>query len=378
MRIVIDCRSLVNATLCGVVIYVQEIITALQKIDHKNEYILWWNAQRPHEILLPKIFAPNFHTLCTKWPNKICNLASWTGFPKYNRLLFSIGKIDLFFMPDPRPIALSKNIPLITTFHDTLPTIYPQMFSWRSRIFHKLIRHKKLAKKANYILTVSNYVRDCVVKEYKISPPKITTTLLAPADDLHPVTDEKILQQTREKYNLPSRFILSLSTLEPRKNLIALLRAFEKINDSKIYLVVAGDYNQKIFTQHNLTTNNPRIIFCGAIKKEDRAALFTLAEVFVMPSLEEGFGLPVIEAMACGTPVITSNRSSLPEVAGKASILIDPRNVPEIIDALQKVLQDKKLHILLSQKALKQAKKFNWEKTAQITLEVFKKSLEKI
>jgi glycosyltransferase involved in cell wall biosynthesis len=207
-----------------------------------------------------------------------------------------------------------------------------------------------------------------LIKHYQIPLEKITVAPLAAGDDLKPIKNLAELKRVQKKYNLPECFILTLSTLEPRKNLATLLRAFEKITDPNLRLVVAGSGNPKIFSAPSLFTRDPRVHFCGAIAKEDRSALYSLAKIFVMPSLEEGFGLPVLEAMACGVPVVASNISSLPEVVGTAGLLVNPNNADEIANALKKILANAQLQKTLQGKSLERAKKFSWEKTVCLTL----------
>jgi glycosyltransferase involved in cell wall biosynthesis len=183
----------------------------------------------------------------------------------------------------------------------------------------------------------------------------------------------------REKYNLPHKFILYLGNIEPRKNLGGLIRAYnhlrrEQPDLSEYKLVIAGATGWKIgdtFVELNNSPYKDDVIFLGYVDKNDKAALYNLATVFVYPSFYEGFGFPPLEAMACGLPVVTSNISSLPEIVGGAALTIDPYNVQALSQAMIQVLDNEGLRDELSIKGLERAKNFSWQKTAQQYLDLF-------
>ncbi|MCK4525681.1 MAG: glycosyltransferase family 4 protein, partial [Candidatus Andersenbacteria bacterium] len=177
--------------------------------------------------------------------------------------------------------------------------------------------------------------------------------------------------EIRKKYNLPKKYILYLGTLEPRKNIIGLIKAFEILN-TKYKLVIAGSKGWLYEDIFKIVKNSPakdNIIFTGFIDDKDKAALYGLADLFVYPSFYEGFGFPPLEAMAAGTPVITSNFSSLPEAVGDAAITVNPYNIDELTKAIEMVLFDEKLRDILIERGYKKVKNFSWEKCAKETLE---------
>jgi glycosyltransferase involved in cell wall biosynthesis len=181
---------------------------------------------------------------------------------------------------------------------------------------------------------------------------------------------------------LPEQFILSLGTIEPRKNLASLLEAYRVLRNqgSDLGLVIVGKkgwlYEGFFHRLRELGLEN-EVLFTGFVPDEDLPAICSAAELFVFPSLYEGFGLPVLEAMACGAPVITSNVSSLPEVAGNAALLVDPASVRELTEAMAAVLQDEELRTSLQSKGPKQAARFSWEKAARETLAVYQSVLKR-
>ena len=189
------------------------------------------------------------------------------------------------------------------------------------------------------------------------------------------------VEDFRLKNNLPSKMILNVGTLEPRKNVVSLIKAFEKLKQKgyKDYkLVIAGEKGwlyKQIFKEVEHRDLKKEILFLGVVKDEDLPMLYNCADMFVYPSLYEGFGLPPLEAMACGIPVITSNTSSLPEVIGDAGIMVDPGDVNSLCEAMYNVLTDKELRCQMSKKGLKRAKLFSWEKAANEILEIYDDAL---
>lgn len=183
------------------------------------------------------------------------------------------------------------------------------------------------------------------------------------------------MRKVQEKYNLPEKFVLFLGTIEPRKNIEAVIRAFDKASYEfpSYELLLAGGKgwnNKGIYEIHNKLKNKDKIRFLGYVEHEEKPALYKLASLFVFPSIYEGFGLPPLEAMACGTPVITSNASSLPEVVGDAGLMVNPYNINELVEAMKVMLSDAELRQRFIEKGLARAQKFTWERCAEKTLEL--------
>jgi len=211
---------------------------------------------------------------------------------------------------------------------------------------------------------------------------KIKMIYEAASPSFSPV-EYQLLDEVQRRYGIGGRYILGVGTLEPNKNFRGLLRAYHLVRErmqTRIQLVLVGqkgwDYSE-LLSEFEDSRYRRDIIRTGYVSDNDLVALYTGAEVFVFPSFYEGFGLPVLEAMSCGTPVITSNSSSLPEVVGDAGLLIDPRNIQEIVEAIMKILHDELLQQSLSSKALKRAQCFSWDRCVQETIEVYQRVVYK-
>jgi glycosyltransferase involved in cell wall biosynthesis len=209
-----------------------------------------------------------------------------------------------------------------------------------------------------------------------VPPSKIHTALLGVTPDFHPEKDHAVLQTVRQKYRLPERFLLYVGLLEPRKNLPALLHAFASLppKEPAVKLVLVGRqgwmYNQTLQLVDSLGLAE-RVHFTGYVDQVDVPRVYNLAEMAVYPSLYEGFGFPVLEAMACGTPVITSNVSSLPEIAAGAGVLVPAGDVPALATAIADLLSDPHERQRLSALGLERAAQFTWERTAAQTMKVY-------
>jgi len=225
------------------------------------------------------------------------------------------------------------------------------------------------------ILTGSQATANDLQDFLNISPKKIRVTPYAARDQFRPVSEEA-KRSVREKYGLPTTFFLCLGTFEPRKNLVRCVEAFSLWADKlRSDLVLAGRWGWKAASLReaiNRSTVRERIHLPGFVEDADLPALLNAATALVYPSLWEGFGLPVVEAMACGTPVITSNRSSLPEVAGEAAILVDPEDTESLGDALMRVDGDPNFQQELTEKGIQRASCFSWEKTAALTAAAYR------
>lgn len=361
----------------GVEVYIKNLIPEILKNDSQNQYIFWWNSH--HDVLhnIPNYKNKNVAYFATKIPNKILNLSlSFLGFPKIDKWIGKkLGmKIDRVFVPDPRPTPVSKNCKKIMTIHDLSFESSKNTFSWKTRLWHKILQPKKETYSAAKIIAVSKATKQDLIETYKINSEKIS--VIYEASNLLLIVEKPKLgvstMSIRKKYDLPQKFILTLSTIEPRKNIEGLLNAFHKLKqetDLPHKLVIAGKQNEQIFAKVKMLNKNEKdIIFTGFIDEEDKAYLYALADVFVYPSFFEGFGLPLVEAMQMGCPVITSNLSSMPEIVREAGQLVNPYEIDSIKKGMQTVLEDENLQKQMRKKGLERVKDFSWEKCARETL----------
>lgn len=278
------------------------------------------------------------------------------------------------------PLLLSPT-KRVVTIHDAVPCAFPDT----STTLDRLIYHHWLPYVVRYVdrfLTVSNNSKQDLARYLGLPMEKITVIPLAAGKQFHPLPDAEV-RTVLARIGIQNPYILYVGSLEPRKNLSRLLEAYSLLLDwsSHWRLVIGGTRNiwnsepvGRFVEEHNL---KPFVHFTGYIPDDDLPALYTGADLFVFPSLYEGFGLPVLESMACGTPVITSNTSSLPEVAGDAAVLVDPYMVEDIAAAMRLVLSDVDLAQDLRNRGLERAKLFTWEKTASQTIAVYEALLGK-
>ena len=368
MRIGIDIRCLTEKYYSGISEYTYNLLNELLKIDQQNQYFLFYNASR--SVTLPKFDYPNVEYKKYNYPNKIFNLSmTFLKYPAIDRL---IGGVDVFLTPGFLFSHLSKKCRKILIIHDLSFEIYPDFFTFKKRLWHKLIRPKLLCQKADWLIAVSQNTKNDLVNLYQINPKKIKVISQGLNSLFSQPDDENQLLTVKNKYQLSNNYIFYLGNLEPRKNLSSLIKAYELIK-SDVDLVIAGSPAWKyknIYRLYERSNKKEKIKFLGYIPLQDKKSLYLMAKIFVYPSIYEGFGLQVLEAMACGKPVITSFNSSLVEVIGDAGLLIDPYNINELAKSIDELLADEKLQQILSERGLEQAKKFSWPATAAEILKI--------
>lgn len=372
MTIGIDIRVLGNPTKSGIEEYTENLLSRLLPLDKNIKFKLFFSSARnilpDYEWLhLPNVELHNF-----KIPNRLLFAGSRIGLaPSLDKM---IGGADVFFFPHFFLASLSSDCRRVTTFHDLSFLHFPEFFSWRGNLWHKLeMTPRWQSKFSDSLITVSESTKKDLIDSYDIDPAKIEVIHSGISPDIKK-PDKKVLQDFKTKNNLPDKFILFLGKLEPRKNISGLIRAFNGIKENDredIHLVIVGSRGWlygDIFKEINRSPFKNKIIIKNHIPDKERSFYYSLASVFIYPSFFEGFGFPPLEAMACGTPVIVSNRSSLPEVVEKAGLLINPNSVNEIILATESVLKDQKLKDELARRGIAKSGYFNWDKTAQKTL----------
>ena len=278
------------------------------------------------------------------------------------------------------PQELIGKVPRIITSYDLIPVLFSEVMTARiCQQFEQTI--KSIDIKKDWVICISQHTKNDFCQYTGMAQERVFVTPLAASKNFYPIHEISIITTALKIYNIPeSPYLLSLSTLEPRKNLSLLIKCFCQIIienpnlDLNLVLVgVSGWKNKDIFEIANKYPHlKPRIIFTGYIPDSDLSAIYSGAIAFVYPSLYEGFGLPPLEAMQCGIPVITSNTSSLPEVVGNAGITIDPKQSDELCQAMLDVVNNSKLRAQMSLLSLEQASKFSWKKCAEQTVEVYK------
>ena len=285
-------------------------------------------------------------------------------------------KLDLVHDPTgSAPLGLVRT-GRVTTIHDVVPYVYPETSSRLDRLIYR------------YWLPSSVQGMDAIITDSQCSKGDIVRFLKVPEEDVHvvPIASNRRYAPTNAsatgavlaKYEVESPYILYVGSIVPRKNLVRLLEAYSELLrwSGKWRLLIAGARKWRsspVYETVERLSLADSVQFVGYVEEADLPALYSGADLFVFPSLYEGFGLPVLEAMACGTPVVTSNVSSLPEVAGDAAILVDPYRVGQIAEAMQRVLADGTLAGELRAKGMERAEQFSWERTARETIAVYEK-----
>jgi glycosyltransferase involved in cell wall biosynthesis len=291
-----------------------------------------------------------------------------------------IGQSDIFFGPNFRGV-FSNSFKTVLTVHDMAHEYFPETVE-KNSLKYFIKDFPEAVKKAHKIIAVSETTKNDLIRFLQLPPEKITVVYNGCDESFRPIKDEELLDTVRDRFKLPPSYILFVGTLQPRKNIDGLVEAFAQLcHDDGFYhdLVIAGGAGWKSegLKGHIKSLGlEGRVHFTGYVDENDLPALYNLAAVFAFPSLYEGFGLPVLEAMACGVPVVTSNTSSIPEVAGDAAVLVDPHSADAIADGLRKVLTDPVLKKTCVEKGIERAKLFTWEQSATETLAVLRQTVD--
>jgi glycosyltransferase involved in cell wall biosynthesis len=367
MTIAIDASRAVNET-AGIGRYSRELIKKMIEIDKKNDYLLFFSYFRKNpekEQQMKSFQASNVKIKTLRIPGNFKEKIWRWRLPWLEKF---IGQADVFFAPSFLEVNFGLKIPQVMVIHDLTTFIYPEHRG--KEVSERLsLRVQEAAKKAQKIIAVSQTTASDSVKYLKITKNKIK--VIYPGLAAMPKPAKNLPGRLRTK-----QYLLFVGTVEPRKNLIGLFKAYAllpMVLQEKYPLVIVGAQgwnNGETYDVLKALKLEDKVKFLGFVADPVLAKLYKEAAVFVYPSLYEGFGLPVLEALSYGTPVVTSNVSSLPEVAGRAALLIDPQDPKSIASGLQRLLEGKAEVELLQNEAQKQVQKFAWEKCARQTLKV--------
>ena len=364
MRIGIDAR-LVYYHKAGIGQYILRLTQALAQIDSDDDYVLFASRKDNTRIVTQanfkreRLWTPSHH--------------------RFERQALSLEllpyALDVLHSPDFIPPTRTR-FPSVITVHDLAFLLYPRFLTRDSARYYGQV--DVAARQVDHIIAVSESTKRDLIRLLGVPEDRVSVIYEAAHPLFSPVTNTDALDRTRARYQLTSPFMLFVGTLEPRKNLPTLLRAFRGLRDkykSPASLVIVGnrgwlaDEVDRTIAELNL---GDAVRFLGGIPNDELVYLYNAATAFVFPSFYEGFGLPPLEAMACGTPVITSNVSSLPEVVGDAAMLITPEDVDALTVAMARVLSDEKIQREMRDKGLKRAQAFSWERAASETLAVYR------
>jgi glycosyltransferase involved in cell wall biosynthesis/ubiquinone/menaquinone biosynthesis C-methylase UbiE len=371
MKIAIDISMAIGES-AGVGTYTRGLIDGLARVDTENEYVLYSYLDIPETSLLGLPQQPNISLRSVKiggehWERLWCG----AELPPKGAL----GEVDIIHSPFfNAPQEHHGN--LVVTIHDISFLLYPQFHTEANRL-HCFNGTLKAALYADRIIAVSQQTKQDLIQYFAIPEDRIRVVHEAPRHFCFPERNDDLIRSTLESLGVYQNFVLFVGSLEPRKNLKALLTAYEayvKHHAGPELLVIAGGkgwLNEEIRQSVSGLGLEERVRFVGYVTEADLRVLYSAAKLFVYPTLYEGFGLPPLEAMACGAPVITSNTSALPEVVGDAAILIDPHNSEELGHAMQRVLGHDGLRLRMRQQSLLRARLFSWERAARETLAIY-------
>jgi glycosyltransferase involved in cell wall biosynthesis len=344
--------------------YVYGLLEGLDKVDRENEYFLY--AHTGFEIGLKNL---NYQKVVISYPGIFWHLRVALDFFRLNLNLYHSTHSLII------PTLLGRRT--LTTIHDASAILFGETHSFKVKTIGRLL-FKAASQRTGAIVTPSVASKKDVVKISGVSEDKVTVTYEAVDESYRRVSPEEIIK-VRQKYQLPEDYLLFNATLEPRKNAVRLIRAYHQVRKrygAENSLVMTGKKGwlyEEIFGLVKSLGLEKEVIFTGWVPDGDLPAIYSGASVLVYPSLFEGFGLSILKAFACGTPVVTSNVSSLPEVAGEAAVMVDPYDTNALAEGIWKVISEEKLALELRRKGYEQVKKFSWEKMAKETLGIYKK-----
>ncbi len=398
MKIAIDVRSLMGGRHSGVEEYTIQIIKALIRVAPEHEYQLFYNSWKDaHVPMIEGAEARSFG-----YPNKLFNLTQFIfNWPKWDKWV----EADVFFVPNGRLLPLSPNVPYVVTVHDLSYELFPEFYSRWKRIWHKLVKSRYLVQNADHVIAVSRATADDVVNIYGVEETRVsviysgvdlraviqaagpvavaplsarrTVSVSPPKVGPHGIPSglESFPQRHPRLANLPEKFILFLGTLEPRKNVVGLVEAWSVMADHIPHdLVIAGtsgwlegEADEAIARSRH----KQRIHRIGFVDEEEKRWLYRQADLFVYPSFYEGFGFPPLEALLAGTPVVTSNNSSLPEVVGEWSVMVNPYDVTELALVMEEVIKNPP--VITAEVKEEIRIRFDWDEAARSLLEVLER-----
>ncbi|WP_223826712.1 glycosyltransferase family 1 protein [Flagellimonas sp. S3867] len=375
MKIGIEGQRLFRKKKHGMDMVALELIKNLQRIDQKNEYVVFVKPDFD-DTCIPDV--PNF---------KIVELDSKWGYPGWEqialpRAAYKEGCDVLHCTSNTGP--LFSKVPIVTTLHDIIYlesiSLFKKEGTWYQKLGNMYRRYfvPPVIRKSKKVITVSNYEKERINNHFGFKDNRLTAIYNGVGSHFKKVTDTTRLKTIREQYNLPDNFFFFLGNTDPKKNTKGVLKAFTDFNKiyPKKYKLVMLDYDEgellKLLDSVGGQEIRELIHLTGYVPNTDLPAIISQSTIFLYPSLRESFGIPILEGMACGVPVITSNTSSMPEVAGEGTaLMVDPSKPIEITEAMRNLIEDKMLANVLSEKGIERAKHFSWETMAKNVLELY-------
>jgi len=369
VHIAIDAHS-VGTGLAGNETYAANLVEALAEVDRKNRYTVYVTRAEAEA------------RFGGRWGNvSVRRTAPHTPLVRIPLTLSAELRrrpVDLLHVQYTAPPLAP--CPVVATIHDLSFEHIPETFKRRSRVQLRLTV-RATARRAAHVIAPSEYTRRDLVETYGLDPARVTAIPLAVAPRFRPVADAAELARVRGRYGIKGEYVLAVGSIQPRKNLARLVRAYSALRRGRgrsnlPQLVLVG---KKAWLYGDTLTAieeerlGDSVVLTGYVSEGDLPALYTGALLFAYPSFYEGFGLPPLEAMSCGAPVLTGNRTSLPEVVGDAGLTVDPFDTGALADGLARLIDDDALRAHLRERGLQRARSFDWRDTARMTLQVYRR-----
>jgi len=364
MRVAIDTRKIHDF---GIGTYIRNLLRQLARIDRDTEYVLLCHEP---DLGIAAQLGPNFRTVREPSPNY--SLREQIRVPWVLRR----ERPDVYHAPH-YVLPAGVHCRSVVTIHDCIHLMFPQYLPNRAAFVYARASMWAAAHRSDRILTVSAASKRDILQLFNVSPEKVVVVYNAIDEHFSTEPSAEHVARVRERYQLDHKFVLYVGNIKPHKNLVRLIEAFSRLRQDHddLKLLIIGDEISKLPALRRAVHSHKlhkHVRFLGYLKDDTLTVLYRLASVFVFPSLYEGFGLPPLEAMASGTPVVTSNLSSLPEVTGDAAVLVDPYDVDSIVSGVRSVLDDPALAEDLRRKGFKRSREFSWERSVEQTLRVYR------
>ncbi|GAK56335.1 mannosyltransferase B [Candidatus Vecturithrix granuli] len=374
MNVGIDARLLHSTT--GIGRYTRSLVFEYTQREYfqNDRLVLFSDAPVPPE---QQIISDNVEVVISCCQHRIL----WTNW--YLPPLLQRHKIDVYHGVCNFELPIRKVCRYVVTIHDLVPLFFPELVPQKHLLFFRLFM-KRVAHTADLIITDSEHSKKDIIQFLKVPEKKIRVIYLGYQQQYHRIQEQQRISEVLARYRIRQPYLLFVGVIEPKKNLERLVEAYSLLQKNaaiskEMQLVIAGGegwFSERLYRKVKDCKLEQQIVFPGYIPDECLPTLYSGAELFVFPSIYEGFGLPVLEAMSYRVPVVTSNVSSLPEIAGEAGVLIDPHQPDAIARGILKVLSDRQLQEQMREKGYRQAQRFSWERTAQETYQVYREIYE--
>jgi len=372
LRIAIDTRWIAGDT-GGIRQYVLNLVKSLSRIDTQNDYLLVYDQERTRTELEGNIGEKeNF-----RYAQVPYGPFSWRSQVFLPRMLAK-RNVDVFHSPNFMVPLFSSGYRTVVSFHDLIPYLHPKwcIRSKKNRIYPIYKKTTEIiARKADKILTDSRHSEQDILRVFPFARKKVEAVYVGVGEEFRVIGDEAIIKEVKHRYRITKRCVLYVGRQDPSKNLVGLIAAFEKLRKRiDCCLLVVGKKDRRYPEAYNLVERlglRNDVVFAGYVVPELLPAIYNACDLFAFPSFYEGFGLPPLEAMACGLPVVCSNAASLPEVVANAAALVDPENIRGFAEKMEELFVDQRLREKMVNRGFARAKFFSWSKAAEETLRAY-------